>query len=156
MWVEGHLAVEQRLAHHLGSERPSLLYHLDGLACRSEFRPAPHLRVDGRHEIGEIGLEHLRVERRLLRRPDLLPQRAVDGDHAPAEDRAKTIEIFRVVVGVIDEHALGMRGLLRLMGTTPPYLSLSAMRTCMGFSWLSSGVSLNQMLCSSPSPCDGE
>ena len=111
MRVERHLAVEQRLAHHLGGERPGLLHHLDGLAGRGELRPARHLRVDGRHQIGEIVLEHMRMESGLLRRADLLPQRAVDGDHALAEDGPQPVEIFGVVVGVGHQHALGMRRL---------------------------------------------
>ena len=111
MRIERHLAVEQRLAHHVGGERPGLLDHLDGLAGLGEFLPARHLGADGVHQIGEVHLEHVRVERRLLRGADLLPERAVDGDHALAEDRPQPVEIFRVVVGVVDQHALGMRRL---------------------------------------------
>ena len=111
MRVERHLAIEQRLAHHLGGERPGLLDHLDGLAGRGELRPARHLRVDRRHQIGEVLLEHPRMERALLRRADLLPERAVDGDHALAEDGTQPVEIFDVVVGIVDEHALRVRRL---------------------------------------------
>ncbi len=111
MRVEGHLAIEQRLAHHLGGERPGLLHHLDGLAGRGELRPARHLGADRIHQIGEVLLEHVRMEGGLLRAAHLLPQRAVDGDHALAEDGPEPVEIFDVVVGIVDEHALRMRRL---------------------------------------------
>ena len=108
MRIERHVAVEQRLAHHVGGERPGFLDHLHGFAGLGEFLPARHLGANGVHQIGEVHLEHVRVERRLLRRPDFLPERAVDGDHALAEDRPEPVEIFGVVVGVRHEHALGM------------------------------------------------
>ncbi len=106
--IERHLAVEQRLAHHVGGQRPGLLDHLDGLAGLGELLPPRHLGVDGRHQIGEVHLEHIGVKGSLLGAANLLPERTVDGDHALAEDRPEPFEIFRVIVGVGDEHAFGV------------------------------------------------
>jgi hypothetical protein len=75
--VERHLAVEQRLADHVGGQRPGLLHHLEGLAGLGEPRPDLHLGADGGQEIGHVLREHVGVERRLLRHADLLPQRPV-------------------------------------------------------------------------------
>ena len=64
-----------------------------------------------REEIGDVLGENVGVERRLLRHADLLPQRAVVGDHRLAEDRLQAVEILDVVVGLGDQHALEMLGL---------------------------------------------
>src|SRR5690606_5853409 len=53
----------------------------------------------------------IRMESRLLRHTNLLPERAVVRDHRFAEDRAQTVEVFHVVVDLSDEHALEMIGL---------------------------------------------
>ena len=109
--IERHLAVEQRLADHVGGERPGLLDHLEGLAGLGQLLPDLHLGADGGEEIGDVLGEHVGVERRLLRHADLLPQRAVVGDHRLAEDRLQAIEILDVVVGLGDQHALEVLGL---------------------------------------------
>ena len=48
-----------------------------------------------------FGLEGL-----LLRLADALPERAVDRDHALAEDRPQPVEILGVVVGVLHQNVL--------------------------------------------------
>ena len=68
--VERHVAVEQRLADHVGGERPGLLDHLHSLAGLGELLPQLHLGADGGEEIGDVLGEHVGVERRLLRHAD--------------------------------------------------------------------------------------
>ena len=109
--IERHVAIEQRLADHVGGQRPGLLHHLDGLAGLGELGPDLHLGADGGQEIGDVLGEHVGVERRLLRHADLLPERPVMRDHRLAEDRLQAVEILDVVVGLGDQHALEMVGL---------------------------------------------
>ena len=109
--IEGHVAVEQRLADHVGGERPRLLDHLDGLARLGDVRPDVHLGADGGQEVGDVLGEHVRVERRLLRHADLLPEHAVVGDHRLAEDRLQAVEILDVGVGLRHQHVLEVLGL---------------------------------------------
>ena len=106
--IEGHLPVEQRLADHVGRQRPGLLDHLDGLTALGQLGPGLHLAADGGEEVGNVLGEHVRVERRLLRHANLLPQHPVVGDHGLAEDRLQAIEILDIVVGLGDQHAFEM------------------------------------------------
>ena len=108
--VERHFAVEQRLADHVRGERPRLLDHLDAFAALHELGPVVHLCADGGQEVGDVLPEHVRVERRLLRHADLLPERAVVRDHRLAEDRLQPVEVLHVGVHLGDKDVLEVVG----------------------------------------------
>ena len=104
--IEGHVAIEQRLADHVGCQRPGLFDHFDCFASARQFRPRVHLGLNSREEVGDVFGKHVRMEGRLLRHPDLLPKRSVIGDHRLAEDWLQPVEIFHIAVVLVDQHML--------------------------------------------------
>ena len=106
--IEGDLAVEKRAADHVRGEPPGLLQHLERSATLRELRPLLHLLVERDEEVGDVLGIDVGMEVGLLRLAHLLPQRAVDRDHRVAEDRFQPVEIFHVVVDVVDEDAAGV------------------------------------------------
>jgi hypothetical protein len=130
-----------------------------------ELRPQVHLRPDGLEEVRDVLGEHVGVERRLLGHSDLLPQRAIVGDHRLAEDRLQPIEILDVVVGLGDEHVLEMLGLGDEHDALVGHVDRNDGAIALGHLHehahrvvadrpRNSGVNLNQMLLSSPKPWD--